>query len=284
MKILKKKVKLIVRVQIIAWLLYWIFLLILNLAYFRNDDYPTPLLILWTILFTICGALIFFSGTKLYGYLARQKTGYIRIIIFSVVFSFAGAYIWGLFEPIISWAINENITELNISFDINKRGTFGVFFILAFFSMIFFYFKQIEQSVIQKNSLSSNTEDSSVSEKTISVYVKNKIILLPIRNIKRIFVNGNYTTVIDNKNTEYKLKKTLKKWEDELQDFSFIRIHRSTIINANYIDTIELWHNYTYKIHLKGIDQPEYTSRRYSSMLKKQLDLKNQNLETTIYF
>ncbi len=257
----------------IAWFIYWVLLVIINIFYFKSDNYTKPLLFLWTILFTGCGIAIFYGLSLIYKRLIKAKAKTVKIIVVSVVLSVVSAYIWSLFEPIISWVINPNITVLEIKWDIGSRGTFSQSFIMAFFSVSYFFSKKIEQLTAEKNIIDNTVQETSTAQNTVTVYVKNDIFLLPISSIKKISVNGNYSVLIDHENSKYELKKTLKKWESELPIDCFKRIHRSTIINTNFIEKIEPWHNYSYRIKLKGIDHTEDVSRRYAALLKKELKL-----------
>jgi hypothetical protein len=232
-----------------------------------------PLVILWTILYALSGAAIFFLLTKVYNYLVKKKTSITKITTISILLLFIASYVWKLFEPIISWIINPNIKILIIEWDINANGTFPVVFIMAFFGILFVFGKNIEQAKINKDVPNDNSDGNAALQGTVSVYHKNEIVLLPVLNIKKISVDGNYSTIIDNKNKKYELKKTLKKWESELPSGNFKRIHRSTLVNAAYFEKIELWHNYTYRIKLEGLDEPEEVSRRYAAILKKQMNL-----------
>ncbi len=270
---LNKKIGLSVKIQLVAWSVYWASLLLINVLYFRRDDYPMPLVILWTILYTLSGAVIFFLLTKVYDYLVRKKTSIFKITTISILLLLIASYVWRLFEPIVSWIINPNIKILIIEWDINASGVFPVVFIMAFFGVLFVFGKNIEQAKTKKNTSNENTEGNTALQGTVSVYHKNEIVLLPILNIKKISVDGNYSTIIDNKNKKFELKKTLKSWETELPAGNFKRIHRSTLVNAAYIEKIELWHNYTYRIKLEGLDEPEEVSRRYAAILKKQMNL-----------
>lgn len=60
---------------------------------------------------------------------------------------------------------------------------------------------------------------------------------------------------------------SLKNWEKILPDSKFIRIHRATIINLEYIDKIERWFNRSYRLKLHGIASDFEISRRYYSKL-----------------
>jgi len=108
------------RLQVAGWSMYWILLLFLNLFFFRNKDYGTVLLILWTVLFTSCGVVVFYLLSRFYNRLIVSKIDTVYAIILILLASFLGAYIWGLFEPIISWIINPKIKHLAIAWDINS--------------------------------------------------------------------------------------------------------------------------------------------------------------------
>ncbi|MBL8196825.1 MAG: LytTR family transcriptional regulator DNA-binding domain-containing protein, partial [Blastocatellia bacterium] len=49
----------------------------------------------------------------------------------------------------------------------------------------------------------------------------------------------------------------------------FLRIHRSVLINIEYIERIEPWFRSSYQIYLRNITTPLTTSRKYSSELRK---------------
>ncbi len=268
-----KQVSLSVKVLGIAWFIYWILLLILNLLYFKSDNYPKPLLFLWTILFTACGIIIFYGICNIYDNLIKTRAKIAKIVVVSVILSFVGAYVWSLFEPIISYIINPNISTLEIKWDIGSRGTFSQSFIVAFFSVSYYFSKNIEQLTIEKSIPDITKQKMPSLQDTVTVYIKNDIFILPISNIKKISVSGNYSVITDHENSKFEIKKSLKKWEPELPMNYFKRIHRSTIINTNFIEKIELSHNYSYRIKLKGIDNHEDVSRRYGAALKKEMKL-----------
>jgi two-component system LytT family response regulator len=62
--------------------------------------------------------------------------------------------------------------------------------------------------------------------------------------------------------------RTLKSWEERLPESHFVRIHRETIINLQYVDRIEEWSHEAYHVHLRGLAQPLTLSRRFASRLK----------------
>lgn len=264
------KIKLSTKIQVLGWLIYWILLLIINLFFYKDENHSKFILILWTILFTVAGIIIFFGLTQFYKILLKKNLDLLPLFSLIFISSFLGAYIWTMFEPIIAWIINPNINKLSISWDINSRGTFPYTFIVAFFSTIYCFSEKLKSSKISSTNYPNN---NSTNVKTVSLYYKNGIVLLPIHDIKKIKVFGNYTEIIDNNNNKYQKKKSLQSWESELPLNDFIRIHRSLIINKAYIQSISLGENYTYEIKLQNSDTVLNSSRRYSSILKNKLNL-----------
>jgi DNA-binding LytR/AlgR family response regulator len=57
-------------------------------------------------------------------------------------------------------------------------------------------------------------------------------------------------------------------WEEKLPEAHFIRIHRSTIINVNFIEKIEKWFNNSFRLHMADIQEPFIVSRKYAVKLK----------------
>ena len=65
------------------------------------------------------------------------------------------------------------------------------------------------------------------------------------------------------------VKKMMKEWEEILPSDLFIRIHRSTIINLDYVKKFEKWFNYSYRVFLDKVEEPFIVSRRNSEKLRK---------------
>ena len=106
------------------------------------------------------------------------------------------------------------------------------------------------------------------AEDFVMLRIADKPKLVQVDDIKAINANGDYSEVILDDKTKSLVLRTLKEWEDKLPA-NFIRIHRATIINVSYIDKIEDWSNYTYRIYIKGIEVPFTASQKYSIELKK---------------
>lgn len=94
---------------------------------------------------------------------------------------------------------------------------------------------------------------------------------IKISDIIIIKAQKDYSRITIATGQTFTLKKSLNKWEDTLPIDLFIRVHRSTIVNANYISKIDKWFNYSYRITLKNIDEQVIVSQRYSIRLRRHL-------------
>jgi two-component system response regulator LytT len=80
-------------------------------------------------------------------------------------------------------------------------------------------------------------------------------------------------TKIVEKNHEYETKWALKEIEDRLKEFSFFRIHKSYLVNLDYVDRLTPWFNGAYQLELRGKEDKLSVSRNYVKDLRKQLEL-----------
>ncbi len=122
------------------------------------------------------------------------------------------------------------------------------------------------------------TEESSDLSKTKKLQNEDHLFLLfnnqfkfiLIRMILSITAAGDYSEITLSDGNKGLVQKSMKEWEDRLPD-NFCRIHRSNIINLDYIDHIEEWFNYSYQVYLKGLREPFVMSRRFAVKLKEKL-------------
>lgn len=103
----------------------------------------------------------------------------------------------------------------------------------------------------------------------ILVNVDRNPYLLKIKEITSLKADGEYSRVYLANGSTITICKTLKKWENILPSKIFIRTHRSTIINLNYIEKMEKWYKRSYVVHLKNIKETFMISQRYASRLKE---------------
>ena len=92
---------------------------------------------------------------------------------------------------------------------------------------------------------------------------------IKVKDIISIKSAGDYTEIISAGGKNGITLKTMKEWNSRLPEQSFCRIHRSTIVNIEYIDRIEEWFNYSFRLYIKGVKDPFIVSRRYAAKIKE---------------
>jgi len=92
-----------------------------------------------------------------------------------------------------------------------------------------------------------------------------------IKSIVYISAAADYSEIHMLEGQKGLVEKPMQEWEERLPEKCFCRIHRSTIINMDYIIKVEEWFNYAFRVHLKGVAEPFVMSRRYASAIKNRL-------------
>ncbi len=94
---------------------------------------------------------------------------------------------------------------------------------------------------------------------------------LKISTIVCITSAGDYSEVLCTNQKKVLVHKSMSEWESRLPGTYFTRIHRTTIVNMEFVDRLEEWFNNSYRVYLKGIKEPYVMSRRYVAKLKHKL-------------
>jgi len=134
------------------------------------------------------------------------------------------------------------------------------------------------EALKQKNDLISEEESFSKKEiltkdDRLFLNVKNKPHIIKVDDIIFIKAEGEYSNIHLIDGLKILKRKSLKEWEKQLPSNIFLRIHRSTIINVNYLNKIEKWYNRSYVIFLKHTEEKFIISQRYTSKIKSSLIL-----------
>lgn len=98
-----------------------------------------------------------------------------------------------------------------------------------------------------------------------------KVTTLELHDIVCILSEGVYSQVFLTGERHFLFRRLLKEWEESLPAKGFLRIHRSAIINAQMITSIEKQNNGTYCIFLKDFKEPIFSSIRYSHKLREKI-------------
>jgi DNA-binding LytR/AlgR family response regulator len=142
--------------------------------------------------------------------------------------------------------------------------------------------KSIEIRLEKKNklreSLKSETVKNNSDNNTKKLNKDSQIIVMAGDHPQNLILNSivyiksleKYSKVFTSDGKKIVVKKLLKEWESLLPEEIFIRIHKTTIINLNYVKKFEKWFDYSFRVFLDNIDTPFIVSRRYSAKLRNE--------------
>ena len=127
------------------------------------------------------------------------------------------------------------------------------------------------------NKVASHDYDALSGEERKNKYSKDAFIILmnnskpesvKIANIMCIEAEEKYSHIRLDDGRKMMIRKLIKEWEESLPGEIFLRIHRSVILNLEFVLKFEKWFNGSYRVYLKNIPEPFEVSRRYAVKLK----------------
>ena len=102
---------------------------------------------------------------------------------------------------------------------------------------------------------SGNIENVNVvtfnNEDRIYIQINYRYYFVHIQSIIKIQASDHFTEIITNNGLKGLTNKSLIEWEECLPKYSFVKVHRSTIINNNYVEKIERGNNYSFQVIMK---------------------------------
>jgi two-component system, LytTR family, response regulator len=97
------------------------------------------------------------------------------------------------------------------------------------------------------------------------------MIFLKISSIVHIQAEGDYTKIFTSEGKKGLILKSMKEWTMRLPASHFCRIHRSHIVNLDFVEEIEKESNYDFRVKLKKCEDSLVMSRRYARFLKEKM-------------
>jgi two-component system, LytTR family, response regulator len=91
---------------------------------------------------------------------------------------------------------------------------------------------------------------------------------LRVGGIVCVLAAGDASEIVTADGARGRVPRSLKSWEDRLPEQQFVRIHRESIVNLQYVERIEEWSHESFHVHLRGITEPLTLSRRHASRLR----------------
>ncbi|MBX7220187.1 MAG: LytTR family DNA-binding domain-containing protein [Blastocatellia bacterium] len=95
--------------------------------------------------------------------------------------------------------------------------------------------------------------------------------LVKVNTILMISACRDYSTVKTTQGWEVLVRKSMSAWEECLADLRFARIHRSTIVNLDFVDRIEKLDNGNFQLFMQTEPQPLDISRRQAAQFRTKL-------------
>ena len=106
------------------------------------------------------------------------------------------------------------------------------------------------------------------------VTTPDKRMFVPVREISAVkSIGGNYLEMYLRRQEPLVIRKTMKVLEDTLPASSFMRVHRSAIVNTSHIWKLERAESGNVSLFLEGIDLPFPVSRQMAGQLKKNMEM-----------
>jgi two-component system LytT family response regulator len=90
-----------------------------------------------------------------------------------------------------------------------------------------------------------------------------------VADIVSITSDGDYSVVRLATGRTHRARKSQRDWLARLPETAFARVHRSTIVNLEYVERVEEWSHFSYRLYLRGSPEPVAMSRRYAGQLKR---------------
>ena len=104
------------------------------------------------------------------------------------------------------------------------------------------------------------------SSPRVAIKVKGKILFIDLGEVVAVQAEGNYV-LLQRSASSYLLRESISALEKKLDPYGFIRIHRSILVNAAFVEEIRPYSTGEYGLRVKG--GKEFTvTRTYKKNLK----------------
>ncbi|WP_442265759.1 LytR/AlgR family response regulator transcription factor [Tenacibaculum sp. ZS6-P6] len=125
-----------------------------------------------------------------------------------------------------------------------------------------------------KDILSIIQQKESPENKKISIKSGNKILFVETDTIKHISASGYYVEIFTTDNKMHLLRESLSSLISRLNSPKFMRIHRSTIINSNFIDEIIVSNYGETDVKITGVKTTFRVSKGYKKEFQELMGIK----------
>jgi len=131
------------------------------------------------------------------------------------------------------------------------------------------------------NRLSENQEPIEITgnvfrnEDSIYIQLNNRYYFIRIDSIVKITASDHFTEIITTNKIKGLSNRHLFEWEECLPKSSFIQVHRSSIVNMNFVEKITRGTYNSHQIKMKDMEVQIPISRKYLKQIKERFPFKN---------
>ncbi len=113
----------------------------------------------------------------------------------------------------------------------------------------------------------SRAADSNATRSHISVHMRGRITLIPVHDIIYFIADNKYVTV-RTATEQHLIEESLVSLEEEFSE-RFLRIHRGSLVNTDYLRGMEKNSAGHWRVLMKGIDEKLIVSRRHTPQVRR---------------
>ncbi|MDM5227054.1 LytTR family DNA-binding domain-containing protein [Cytobacillus sp. NJ13] len=134
--------------------------------------------------------------------------------------------------------------------------------------------EQLEQTIRRVEKLIGSKKENDLSKPSgkLAVEEVGEILYLEPKEILYIYRDEKVSRIIT-RTGEHETKTPLKDLESRLLPFSFFRIHKSYLVNLDYVTRLTPWFNGAYQLEMEGRNELLSVSRNYVKALRVRLEL-----------
>jgi CheY-like chemotaxis protein len=111
--------------------------------------------------------------------------------------------------------------------------------------------------------------DASKGDTALLIKDKNRREFIQLSQVKAFLANGEYSVACWGDSRRSMFRKAIRTWAKELPKNFFVRIHRATIINLNYLDHVKTSSEGQLLVRLRGMDEIFQVSHRARPIFNK---------------
>jgi len=116
------------------------------------------------------------------------------------------------------------------------------------------------------------TQSSLLADDQVFLESDGRRAFIPIATIELIEADGDYAHVFTDIDERFYVRRTIASWENQLPTQTFVRIHRSMIINTAHIKAVKKLFGGMMEIEMGPSERTVKASRRYAQRLKRLLN------------